>query len=98
MHEFETFILVDSDQLELFYPDHQNAVARLKNDIAGIEPERVNERPTHAPSKRIIRRIAEYEDMKTIVAPSLAEIIGLQALRTACPHFNEWLTKLENLK
>jgi hypothetical protein len=34
---------------------------------------------------------------KTFHGPLIAAEIGLVALRGACPHFNEWLTKLEML-
>lgn len=97
LHEFETFLMVDPSRLSFAFPGKERALRQLAESIAGIQPERINERPSHAPSKRIIAHLVEYEDLKATVGPQVAGSIGLPALREACPHFNEWLTKLEQL-
>lgn len=97
LHEFETFLMVDPSGLLFAFPDKERAIRQLKDSIAGLEPELINERPTHAPSKRIIAHVEEYGDLKATIGPQVADIIGLPALRDACPHFNEWLTRLEQL-
>jgi hypothetical protein len=58
-------------------------------------PEDINDSPVSAPSKRILQLMPDYQ--KTFHGPLIAAEIGLVALRGACPHFNEWLTKLEML-
>lgn len=52
-----------------------------------------------APSKRIIRLFPDYGEPggKRIVGPLLAEAAGLAKIRAACLHFDEWLTRLEQL-
>ncbi|MGS2737745.1 DUF4276 family protein [Sinomicrobium pectinilyticum] len=97
LHEFETFLLVDPDRLFLMYPDSPTGIERLKKDIGKTAPEEINESPQTAPSKRIIKYIPTYKGQKAQVGPMVAEDIGLSLLRTKCPHFNEWITKLENL-
>ena len=61
LHEFEALLLTDPGKLLSFYPDKKTAVVRLQNEISGMHPEEINEEPTTAPSKRIIRYIPEYE-------------------------------------
>lgn len=97
LHEFEALLLVDADRLLTMYPDGQTGVTRLKRDIGNMNPEEINESPQTAPSKRIIQHLPNYEGQKAQVGPLVAEDIGLNLLRQKCPHFNEWITKLENI-
>ncbi len=97
LHEFEALLLVEPDRLLTMYPEHQAAVKRLKGNIQGLNPEEINESPQTAPSKRIIQFLPEYEGQKAQVGPMVAEDIGLHLLRERCPHFDAWITKLENL-
>ncbi|MBK8042873.1 MAG: DUF4276 family protein [Haliscomenobacter sp.] len=60
-------------------------------------PEEINESPETAPSKRIIQYLPDYEGQKAQVGPLVAEDIGLNLLRQKCPHFNDWINKLENI-
>lgn len=97
LHEFEALLLVEPDRLLTMYPDGQTGITRLKRDIQGMNPEEINESPQAAPSKRIIQHLPDYEWQKSQVGPLVAEDIGLHLLRQHCPHFNEWITALENL-
>lgn len=97
LHEFEAFLLVDPDRLITMYPDGQTVINRLKRDIGNTNPEEINESPQTAPSKRIIQYLPAYEGQKAQVGPLIAEDIGMAALRCKCPHFNEWIAKLESL-
>ena len=56
-------------------------------------PEEINDRPEFAPSKRIADLFPAYK--KTLHGPTTAARIGLNKIREECPHFNEWLKKLE---
>ncbi|MCU0339154.1 MAG: DUF4276 family protein [Spirosomaceae bacterium] len=97
LHEFETFLLADIDKIGIMYPDSQTQIARLKREIVDMNPEEINESPQKAPSKRIIKFFPDYEAQKAQVGPLVAADIGLTTLREKCPHFNEWLNKLESL-
>lgn len=97
LHEFETFIMVDPDRLLELFVDRRTGINKLKGEIEGNQPELINDSPRTAPSKRIIKFIPEYKGLKSSAGPLIAEDIGLTRLREACPHFNEWVTKLENL-
>ena len=50
-----------------------------------------------APSKRLIQEVPAYKHLKSIAGPAIAARIGLTVLRNRCPHFNEWVTRLEQL-
>ena len=97
LHEFETFLMVDPDRLLELFVDRRTGINKLKGEIEGNQPELINDSPRTAPSKRIIKFIPEYKGLKSSAGPLIAEDIGLTRLREACPHFNEWVTKLENL-
>ncbi|MEA5419667.1 DUF4276 family protein [Spirulina sp. CCNP1310] len=60
-------------------------------------PELINDGLQTAPSKRIIAQFPDYGKAKSTFGPQLAEKIGLQVIRSTCPHFNQWLSKLECL-
>ncbi len=97
LHEFEAFLLVNPDKLITMYPNEQTGINRLKGEIENKKPEEINESIQTAPSKRIIKYLPDYEGQKAQVGPLVAEEIGLTALRLNCPHFNDWITKLENV-
>lgn len=97
LHEFESLLLVNPDKLITMYPNEQTGINRLKKEIENKRPEEINESIQTAPSKRIIKYLPDYEGQKAQVGPLVAEEIGLTALRLNCPHFNDWITKLENI-
>lgn len=97
LHEFEAFLMVNPDKLVSMYPGSQGRIDCLKKEIEGSKPEEINESPNTAPSKRIIKYLPNYEGQKAQVGPLVAEDIGLSALKCSCPHFNDWITKLEKL-
>ena len=59
-------------------------------------PEDINDSPDTAPSKRIRKIVGSYD--KVAEGLLIAADIGLQKLRNECPHFNAWITELENLE
>ena len=49
--------------------------------------------------KRIIKALKdEYHYDKPKSGTDITDRVGIDTLRTKCLHFNEWLTKLEQLK
>lgn len=97
LHEFEALLLVEPDRLLIMYPDGQTGITRLKREIGQTNPEEINESSQTAPSKRIIKYLPDYEGQKAQVGPLVAEDIGMNSLRQKCPHFNEWINKLETI-
>lgn len=96
-HEVEAFVLVNLDPLAELVGEGTTAsgVAALRADIAGLDPESVNDGAETAPSKRLLRLIPDYR--KTLHGPLVMEAIGLPKIRAACPRFDAWVGALEAL-
>jgi hypothetical protein len=96
-HEFEALVLAASHCLvELFDADDQRAgLLALQADISGIPPEDINDSPLTSPSHRLRRMIPGYR--KAVDGPDAIELAGLHAVRSVCPRFNDWLSRLESL-
>jgi len=58
-------------------------------------PEDINDSPDTCPSRRITNLLPGYE--KPLLGTLAALEIGLPRIRSACPHFAEWLERLESL-
>ncbi len=55
-------------------------------------PEDINDDPSTAPSKRIRHAVPGYQ--KTLHGPLIAGAIGIDRIRSACPHFRAWIERL----
>jgi hypothetical protein len=69
-------------------------------ELAGIRtcfhtPEEINDHPRTAPSKRLEGLFPHYN--KPFFGIVISKRIGLYAIRAECPHFNQWVCRLENL-
>ncbi|HEX4613972.1 MAG TPA: DUF4276 family protein [Urbifossiella sp.] len=99
LHEFEAYLFSDLVWLEFYYDGRDQQIAELKAIANGYtSPELINDGPHTAPSKRIAAHFPDYEDQKVIVGSGVGELIGLPAIRAKCPHFDAWITKLEQLR
>lgn len=96
LHEFEALLLTDPSKFDWHYLEHDRAIARLVALSESVSsPELINDSPETAPSKRIVEEIPDYQ--KAVAGPMIAQKIGIGAMRARCPHFAEWLAKLEAL-
>lgn len=95
LHEFEAMMFVSPEELAS-QTDRQDVLSKLQEIKSECSsPEEINDHPDTAPSRRIIKLIPTYK--KTGHGISVIQSIGLDIIRQECPHFNEWLTKLESL-
>jgi hypothetical protein len=95
LHEFEALLYADPALCGAYVGS--GALARAM-EVSVREcggPELVDDSPTGAPSKRI--RAAWPPFQKTLHGPTIAERIGLGAIRQGCPHFDRWVRWLESL-
>lgn len=98
LHEYEALLFVDPEEMQYFYPEHLDALAELRRVAEAHEsPELINDGDATAPSKRIIAQFPDYDGAKVVVGPQVAEVIGLDRLRAKCPHFSDWVSRLEQL-
>jgi hypothetical protein len=93
LHEFEAWLFADPAVLPRVLTDSKPASEFAAIRAAVKTPEEINERPDWAPSKRIERLFPAYK--KTAHGPIAAKRIGIDKIRSDCPHFDHWLRKLE---
>lgn len=98
LHEYEAYLFSDPAHFGFFYEHNDQAISTLKAIANGKKtPELINDGPYSAPSKRIIAVLPDYEGAKAVVGPQVAELIGLDMIRSKCPHFAAWLSRLEQI-
>jgi hypothetical protein len=95
MHEFEALLFSDIAswvQGKIF-----NQLEEVKKSFSC--PEEINDNYETCPSRRIINIFKECGQKygKVIDGINASKKVGLAKMRSACPHFNEWITKLEKL-
>ncbi len=98
LHELEALLFTDPGKMyEVLSMDRPKLQPDYFSDIRAqySSPEHINDSPQTAPSRRILAVCGSYD--KVTEGLIILEEIGLPALRTACPHFGDWLTKLEQL-
>ena len=99
LHEYETLLFSDPDAFAYSFDTCANAIVGLWQIVAEFHQdiERINDGEQTSPSKRIIELIKAYEGSKPTAGPDIAGYIGLPTLRQKCPHFSDWIRRLENL-
>jgi Domain of unknown function (DUF4276) len=98
LHEFEAYLFSDPACFEYFYDHHERQIAALKAIADSYAtPELIDDGRHSAPSKRIIAELPDYEGARSAVGPQVAQLIGLEVIRSKCPHFSAWLSRLEKL-
>lgn len=98
LHEFEALLFADPRKFEIEYFDKPEGIAALQAVADSFaNPEMIDQGAETAPSKRIIGIYGDYADNKPAIGSMVAHEIGIETLRAKCRHFNDWLTKLEQL-
>ena len=94
MHEFEGLLFSDCESFA-------RAIGRteLAPQLSAIReafgtPEEINDSPVTAPSKQIKVLIPGYQKPLSGVLAALE--IGLDTIRSECPHFRSWVERLES--
>jgi len=99
LHEYETLLLADPEAFRVSFENCDDEIEQLKALAASKSCiEDINDQPATAPSKCIIAIIPEYKGLKASAGPDIAKSIGIRAIRDKCPHFDRWISQLENLK
>ncbi|MCB0080202.1 MAG: DUF4276 family protein [Caldilineaceae bacterium] len=93
MHEFEALLFSDVDILAEEIGVKSERIVQIVSQYE--TPEEINENPMFAPSKQLAAISSGYR--KVTMGISIVERIGIPQLRTACPHFDQWLRHLESL-
>jgi len=95
LHEFEGLLFSSPSVIArtLNDPEKEPVLKRIRNSFP--TPEDINDNPETAPSKRIRREFPHYD--KAAHGSIIAFRIGLQTMREQCPHFAEWLKRIEHV-
>jgi hypothetical protein len=97
MYEFEGLLFTDPQAFEWVEDGWSEASKKALEAVASSfdNPECINNSRETAPSKRILKIFPDGSYSKTEHGPLIAEAIGLAAIRTKCPAFNQWVEKLQ---
>lgn len=99
LHEVESLLFAGpAEMAEVFQqPDLEEGFAEIVATCGGCEL--INNNPQTAPSKRIQNLFPGYKKGSSVNAHAyrIAQHIGMERIRRQCPHFNEWINKLEQL-
>lgn len=100
LHELEALFYAEPDVLAetLGKPSLAASFQRIVAECSGCES--INDTPQTAPSKRLEKLFRGYIKGRSASAhaPRLARKLDLAKVRSACPRFNDWLTRLESLR
>ena len=94
MFEFEALLFSDANILARKLNVRLKDVEKILSNCG--EPEKINDKVRSAPSKRLEALSDRFK--KTTTGINIAREIGIDKMRESCPIFDEWITKLENLK
>ena len=95
MHEFEAMLFSDCERFAdgIKQPELAPKFQEIRDQFGC--PEEIDDSPNTAPSKRIESLVPRYQ--KPIQGILAAMRIGLEAIRSECPHFRSWLNRLESI-
>lgn len=93
IHEFEGLLFSDCEAFSRAIGRPQLAPSLQKVRDEFDTPEDINDSAITAPSKRVKELISNYE--KPLMGTLAVLEIGLERIRVECPHFGDWLARLE---
>ena len=95
MHEFEGLLFSDCAAFSrgIYQSGLGPELQKIRDQFT--TPEEINDSADTAPSKRIEQLVPGYQ--KPLLGILAALEIGLEPIRTSCPHFNAWLNRLEGI-
>ena len=95
-NDIHRFLRQESGDDVFFFDNAKSQISALQKMIDEVpSPELIDEGQHAAPSKRILTQFPDYSKVTT--GPQVAEQVGLENIRSRCPHFNAWLERLEKL-
>ena len=96
LHEFEAYLFCGVSRFDFFFDDAGSEISVLQKMADQFQsPELIDDGQHTTPSKRIGDQFPDFA--KPTDGPQIAVRIGLENIRSKCPHFNGWLERLEKL-
>jgi hypothetical protein len=95
LHEYEGLLFSDpvTFAASIGQPHLIQQFQRIRDEFQ--TPEDINDDPNTAPSKRVLGLCTSYR--KVLGGTIAAKAVGIDRMRQECPHFNEWIKRLEAL-
>lgn len=94
LHEIEALTFATDEGFKELFDDSEINLSQIEQIIKDYpNPEDIDNGPDTAPSKRLRRAIPGYD--KVLYGIGLIEIIGMDKILAKCPHFKEWIAKIE---
>ena len=93
LHEYEALLFSDPAAFAdgIHMPHLASQFGKIRADFQ--TPEDINDDANTAPSKRVLTLHSSYR--KVLDGPQAAKAVGIEAMRRECPHFREWVERLE---
>jgi hypothetical protein len=95
LHELEAWLFSDLQTAEWAFPEGSRLEELRQTRAKFNSPEEINERYETAPSRRIQAACPAYQ--KATDGTVVLEAIGIDTIRRECPHFAQWLDRLERI-
>jgi len=90
LHEFETLLFSEQNSFTKVF----KTTTELENIFRIFaNPEEINNKPTTAPSKRILKIYPKYQKVTDGII--IAKQIGIKKMRQKCRHFDNWISFME---
>lgn len=98
MHELEALLYADSKIMGDILGVDGEKFQKILDEFNG-QCEAINDSSVTAPSKRIMSLVPFYKKGSSVNAHGwrILKQIGLQRIREQCPHFDGWITAIEQL-
>lgn len=94
LHEFEALIFSSINGVDALFESSEFKRKDLLQVIQDFpNPEDINDLPNTAPSVRLTKLIPGYE--KVLYGIEILQQHGMPTLLAHCPHFRDWISKLE---
>jgi len=93
-YEFEALVFSCTEKIVTEFPEVTlESIENIISECGGCEE--INNHRDTAPSKRLIGLCEGYD--KKLHGPSICSSGGLAKIRSACPRFDAWVTRMEDL-
>ncbi len=91
LHEFEGLLFSAPEEISDAFGGMEKPILQsIRNKFS--TPEEINQGEETHPSKRLLNLFPRYN--KPVFGSLIAGRTGMERIRSACPHFNEWISKL----
>jgi len=95
MHEYEGLMFSNVASIVNITRAYKALPALSAIESSFQAPEAINDGEDTAPSKRLIAAQVNYS--KTLHGHRIISDIGIDVIRSKCPHFHAWLSKIESI-